>query len=114
MDSSLPSRDIVLVGAGHTNAHMLRMWKMQPIPGVRLTVVSPFGVAAYSGMLPGTLAGLYEPVAMTIDLYRLAAGCGARLVVAPMVGLDPVARRIELADRPPVPYDVVSIGIGSV
>lgn len=89
MDSSLPSRDVVLVGAGHTNAHVLRMWKMGPIADVRLTIVSPFGVAAYSGMLPGTLAGLYEPERMTIDLCRLAASCGARLVVAEMTGLDP-------------------------
>lgn len=113
MDSPLPGRDLVLVGAGHTNAHVLRMW-MRPIPDVRLTVVSPFPVATYSGMLPGTLAGLYEPDEMTIDLRRLCASRGARLIVAPATGLDPIAKRIHLEDRPSIPYDVAAIGIGSV
>ncbi len=114
MFDSLPSRDLVLVGAGHTNAHILRMWRMQAIPDVRLTVVTPYARATYSGMLPGTLAGLYQRDEMEIDLYRLAASSGARLVIAEATGLDPVARRIELRDRPPLRYDVCSIGIGSV
>ncbi|MGE5195389.1 MAG: selenide, water dikinase SelD [Deltaproteobacteria bacterium] len=114
MNSSLPSRDLVLIGAGHTNLHVVRMWRMQPIPDVRLSVVSPFGRATYSGMLPGTLAGLYRPDEMEIDLYRLAESCGARLLVDEVVGFDPEIRRVLFADRPPLRYDVASIGIGSV
>jgi selenide,water dikinase len=114
MDSTLPSRDLVLIGAGHTNLHVVRMWRMQPIPDVRLTVVSPFGRATYSGMLPGTLAGLYQPDEMEIDLYRFAESCGARLIIDEVIGLDPDIRRVLFADRPPLRYDVASIGIGSV
>jgi selenide,water dikinase len=114
MDSTLPSRDLVLIGAGHTNLHVVRMWRMQPIPDVRLTVVSPFGRATYSGMLPGTLAGLYQPEEMEIDLYRFAESCGARLIVDEVIGFDPEIRRVLFADRPPLRYDVASIGIGSV
>ena len=112
--SSLPSRDLVLIGAGHTNMHVARMWRMNPIPGVRLTLVSPDSRATYSGMLPGTLAGLYRPEEMEIDLYRFTAGWDIRLIVAPAVGLDPKRRLVHLADRPPVPFDVASVGIGSV
>lgn len=114
MKDVLPDRDLVLIGAGHTNLHVVRMWRMKPIPDVRLTVVSPFGLATYSGMLPGTLAGLYDPDEMTIDLYRFCQSAGARLIVAEAVGLDPVKRRIELRGRPPIGYDVASVGIGSV
>ncbi len=114
MQSTLPSRDLVLIGAGHTNLHVVRMWRMQPIPDVELTVVSPFSRATYSGMLPGTLAGLYEPVDMEIDLFRFTSSCGARLIVAEAIGFDPHSRRIYFADRPPIRYDVASIGIGSV
>jgi len=114
MNDALPSRDLVLVGAGHTNAHILRMWRMQSIPDVRLTVVSPFGRATYSGMLPGTLAGLYEPHEMEIDLHRLCATSGARLIVAEATGLDPRRRRILLEGRPPIRYDIAAVGIGSV
>jgi selenide,water dikinase len=90
------------------------MWRMQPIPDVRLTLVSPFSRATYSGMLPGTLAGLYTPDDMEIDLHRFAMSCGARLIVEPAVGLDPDRRRILFRDRPPVRYDVAVVGIGSV
>jgi selenide,water dikinase len=114
MDSTLPSRDLVLIGAGHTNLHVVRMWRMRPIPDVRLTIVSPFGRATYSGMLPGTLAGLYQPDEMDIDLYRFAESCGARLIVDEVIGFEPEIRRVLLADRPPMRYDVASIGIGSV
>ena len=105
MDASLPSRDLMLIGAGHTNLHVVRMWRMQPIPDVRLTIVSPFGRATYSGMLPGTLAGLYQPDEMNIDLYRFAESCGARLIVDEVIGarppevgvvLAPGARRVQL------------------
>jgi len=106
-------RELALIGAGHTNLHIVRLWRTRPIPGVRLTLVSPFDRATYSGMLPGTLAGLYSQSDMEIDLARLTDAPGMRLIVAPAVGLDPRAQEISLAQQPPLRYDVASIGIGS-
>jgi selenide,water dikinase len=114
MHSRLPSRDIVLLGLGHTNAHVLRMWRMQPIPDARLTCVSNFPTVTYSGMLPGVLAGQYPPERMEIDLVRLCAAAGARLIIDEVSGLDVPQRRLLFADRTPVPFDVLSIGIGSI
>jgi selenide, water dikinase len=114
MDERLASRDIVLIGAGHTNMHIVRMWKMAPIPDARLTLISPFSRATYSGMLPGTLAGLYEPDDMAIDLYRFAAPVGIRVIIDEATGLDPDRRRVFFASRPPIRFDVASVGIGSV
>lgn len=64
-------------------------------------------------MLAGTLAGQYEPGEMQIDLVRLCASCGVRLVIGKVVGLDREKRELLLADRPPVRFDSLSIGIGS-
>jgi selenide, water dikinase len=114
MNSTLPQHDIVLLGVGHTNAHVLRMWRMSPLPDARLTCVSNTPIATYSGMLPGTLAGLYEPERMQIDLVRLCAAAGARLILGEVQGLDRQRRELHLADRAALPYDVLSIGIGSV
>ena len=113
MDSTLPRTDIVLLGVGHTNAHILRMWRMRPPPGAALTCVSNFPIATYSGMLPGVLAGQYEPGRFEIDLVRLCAASRARLVLDTVVGLDRVHRTIQFASRPPLVYDLLSIGIGS-
>jgi selenide, water dikinase len=114
MNSKLPRYDIVLIGAGHTNAHVLRMWRMDALRDARLTCISDFPIATYSGMLPGTLAGLYSPERMQIDLVRLCAASGARLIRAEVTGLDLPHRQVLLRDRPPVPFDVLSVGIGSV
>ncbi|NQV25646.1 MAG: selenide, water dikinase SelD [Rhodopirellula sp.] len=114
MDERLASRDIVLIGAGHTNMHIVRMWKMAPIPDTRLTLISPFSRATYSGMLPGTLAGLYEPDEMVIDLFRFAAPAGIRVIIDEVIGLDPDRHRVNFATRPPIRFDVASVGIGSV
>lgn len=114
MQTALPRHEIVLLGVGHTNAHVLRMWKMQPIREAQLTCISNFSVASYSGMLPGVLAGHYPVERMEIDLVRLCASAGARLIVAEVTGLDHVQRQVLLKDRPAVPFDVLSIGIGSI
>ena len=114
MNSLLPKHEIVLLGAGHTNSHVLRMWRMAPIAAARLTCVSNFSTATYSGMLPGTLAGLYPPERMQIDLVRLCAAAGVRFIKAEVAGLDLAGRNLLFDDRPPLPFDVLSIGIGSV
>ncbi len=114
MNARLPARDVVLIGAGHTHAHVLRMWRMKPPKDVRLTCLTNFYEATYSGMLPGTLAGLYEPRRMAIDLVRFCASAGVRLVLGEWTGLNLQRREVLLADRPPLPYDVLSVGIGSV
>lgn len=114
MNATLPNQDIVLIGAGHTHCHIIRMWKMSAPRNVRLTCISDFSVATYSGMLPGTLAGLYDREQMQIDLVRLCAAAGVRFIKADVEGLDLARREVLLADRAALPYDVLSIGIGSV
>lgn len=109
-----PAHDVILVGIGHTNAHVLRMWRMEPLKGMRLTCVSDEAVATYSGMLPGVLAGQYPPERMEIDLVRLTATAGARLIVDEVTGLDPARQELLFDSRAPVRFDVLSVGIGSV
>ena len=114
MQTTLPQHDVVLLGIGHTNAHVLRMWRMQPIADARLTCISNFPIATYSGMLPGVLAGQYAVEEMQIDLVRLCAANGARLIVGNVIGLDQDRQELLFEDRSPVHFDVLSVGIGSV
>jgi selenide,water dikinase len=107
-------REVVLLGAGHTNAQVLLAWRERPMPGVRLTCVSTHACATYSGMLPGVLAGLYPRERMEIDLARLCASAGVPLVVDTASGLDIASRRLVFPTRPALPFDVLSVGIGSV
>jgi len=113
VQNELPQSEIVLLGVGHTNAHVLNMWRMHPLPSTRLTCVSNFGKATYSGMLPGTLAGQYRLAEMQIDLVRLCAAAGARLIQANVTGLDLQQQTLLFEERPPLPFDALSIGVGS-
>ena len=106
------TRDLVLVGGGHAHALVLRMWGMNPLPGVRVSVINPAPTAPYSGMLPGHIAGHYPRAALEIDLVRLARFAGARLIAGAATGLDLGARQVIVPGRAPVGYDVVSIDIG--
>lgn len=105
-------KDLVLVGGGHAHALVLRMWAMRPLPGVRLTLVSPDPATPYTGQLPGLIAGHYRRDEILIDLVRLARRAGARLILDRATGLEPEAQRLHLKGRPPLPYDLASLDIG--
>ena len=107
------SKDLVLVGGGHSHALVLRMLAMRPISGLRITLVSPASHTPYSGMLPGMVAGHYNFEQTHIDLARLCQWAGVRFIAAEVTAMDPTERRLSLQGRPAIEYDVVSIDIGS-
>ena len=113
MHKRLGRNTVVLLGVGHTNAHVLRMWKMKPLENAQLVCISNFPTATYSGMLPGVLAGQYDVDAMEIDLVRLCASAGARLIIGEVTAVDHANKEIQFRDRPALAFDVLSIGIGS-
>ncbi len=103
-------QDIVLAGGGHAHALVLLDWAKAPLDGVRLTLVNPGPVAAYSGMLPGHVAGHYPREAIEIDLPRLAAQAGARFVDGRVTAFD--RNSVRLADGQEIRHDRLSLDIG--
>lgn len=113
MQASLPQTfDIVLIGGGHAHALVLRKWAMDPLPGVRLTLINPGPVAPYTGMLPGAIAGHYRRDEMMIDLVRLARLAGARLILDRATGIDCEGHQVILSSGRRLRYDAASIDIG--
>lgn len=104
--------DIVLLGGGHAHVHVLTAFAMRPEPGVRLTLITRDLATPYSGMLPGIIAGLYTAEQAHIDLVRLSAATGARLIHGEVIGIDRINKRVTLQGRPPIAYDLCSIDVG--
>jgi selenide,water dikinase len=111
---AVQQKDLVLVGGGHAHVQLLKMFAMQPEPGLRLTIVSDVFFAPYSGMLPGYLAGIYSWHDVHFDLARISAKAGARFISGTAVEVDPLARSVRLAGGGTLFYDLLSINIGSV
>ena len=105
---------LLLIGGGHSHVEVLRRQALASDPDVVTTLVSPAPLTPYSGMLPGLVAGLYDIDETHIALPPLAAAAGARLIEDRVVGLDLDARLAQLAHGGAVPFDTVSLDIGSV
>jgi selenide, water dikinase len=104
---------LVLVGGGHAHVEVLRRFGATPAERVELVLISPDRFTAYSGMLPGLVAGHYTFQQCHIDLEPLARFANGRLVYDLAVGLDP-AQKVLLCDSGlTVSYDVVSLDIGA-
>lgn len=109
----MSTRDLVLVGGGHTHALVIRRLAMKPMPDVRITLVSESGLTPYSGMLPGLVAGHYRPDEIHIDLNRLCRWAGVRFIQGRLSGFDPELRRLHIEGQPELHYDKVSFDTGS-
>jgi selenide,water dikinase len=106
-------KDLVFVGGGHSHALVLRKWAMNPLPGVRITLISPQTMTPYSGMLPGLISGHYSFAETHIDLVKLSLWANIRFIQDSVTGIDAETNTLELANRPSIQFDAVSIDIGS-
>ena len=104
---------LVLVGAGHAHVEVLRRFGLRPLDGTAITLVTREALTPYTGMLPGFVAGRYRLDEIHIDAMALARGARAEVRLDEAVGLDLAGRTVTCRKGPPLPFDVLSMDIGS-
>ena len=105
-------RDLLLVGAGHSNVQVLRTCGMSPDPDTRVTVVAREAHSPYSGMLPGFVYGIYSWEDIHIDLAKLCTFANARLIVDEVRHINPSDNIVRFRERPDIRYDCLVVNTG--
>ena len=105
-------KDLVLLGAGHSNIEVLNQLGKKAIKGVRVTIINNRYEATYSGMIPSYIEGNYDWKDINIDLPQLCSNYNHRLIISTINKIDIIEKKIIFKDRCPLEYDVLSINLG--
>ena len=104
---------VALLGGGHAHALVLLKFRNFISKNLDLVLVSETPSHTYSGMVPGVIAGHYEPAQAQINLAHLAREAGAQFLAGRVQRLDLDAKRVVLEDGGALDYDVLSLNLGS-
>ena len=120
-----PSKRILLIGAGHAHVQVIKALNVNTRPSnVNVTLIDIQSAASYSGMVPGCVSKLYTLQQVQIQIGPLAKWAGIDFVQGKVVGMSlddeekkTVQVEVNASDgeilTKEVPFDVVSIDIGS-
>jgi pyridine nucleotide-disulfide oxidoreductase family protein len=104
---------LVLLGGGHAHVEVLRALAEAPDHRLSCTVVTPFPRLIYTGMVPGVIAGHYGLEQCAIGVENLAQRARAEFVQVTAARVNPQTREVVCADGGVIPYDVLSMDVGS-
>ncbi|MBS4083756.1 MAG: FAD-dependent oxidoreductase [Rhizobiales bacterium] len=110
--NSADKPNIVLVGAGHAHLHTIKRVHSLIEQGVNVTVVSP-DKFWYSGLATGMLGGMYSAELDQVDVAALVRSRGASIIAGALQSIDHKMKSVILQDGTCVPFDVLSLNIGS-
>jgi selenide, water dikinase len=109
------SYHLVLIGGGHAHVQVVKALANRP-DYLKVTLIDMQRTATYSGMVPGCIAGWYDQQDTQIDIAKLATQyAGIEFVNDAVVDIDCETKLIYLKkdQSRPIPFDVVSLDIGS-
>lgn len=119
-------QNVVLIGGGHAHVQVIMACNATSRPAnMKVTLVDINPTATYSGMVPGCVAGLYTLDQVLIHLSSLADSSDIDFVCGKVVGMsfdeatgksvfvDETDTNGNIINKRQIPFDVVSVDIGS-
>ena len=113
-DTSQHAKHLILLGAGHAHLHLLSTLAKRPLPGIKITLISPYPRPLYPDMVPGLVAGHHTLGDCAIALEPLLKNTGVRWLGRHACGLDADSRTLTLDDGSTLSYDWLSINTGPI
>jgi selenide, water dikinase len=111
--SERPSKKtLLLVGGGHAHVEVLRQLAAAPMPEVDVALFDPSPSVWYTGMVPGVIAGHYEPAQAKINLWALCQKARVRFIEAAVTEVLPEVQRIRTAIGEQHFFDFLSLDVG--
>lgn len=106
------AQTLVLVGGGRIHSLVLRLIHHAQPEGLRVVLVTDAPNHFYSRLAPLHIAGGCSASSLQINVRRLARQAGIQVIIDRAVGIDLENRRLLTRYRSPVPFDLVSLGVG--
>ncbi|HMW70656.1 MAG TPA: FAD-dependent oxidoreductase [Cellvibrionaceae bacterium] len=104
-------KHLLLLGAGHAHAVLLRTWAAQGFKPRDCCLISESPLQMYSGMVPGWLAGDYSAQDCQLDVAALCQRLGVEWIAGSVSAIAADARWVEAAGRR-FEFDFLSINLG--
>lgn len=107
-------KHLILLDCGHAHLHVLSTLAAHPLPGVQVTLVTPYPRQLCGAMMPGFIAGHYTLDDCVMPLEPLLKNTGIRWLARSVTALDTDTRSLTLDDGSMLAYDWLSINTGAV
>ena len=107
-------RTLLLVGGGHAHVEVLRQLALNPQPEADVALFNPSPSVWYSGMLPGVIAGHYEPAEAKLNLWALCQQARVRFFETSVLALHAGNQILESGAGERHRFDNASLDVGSV
>lgn len=105
-------KHLVLAGGGHAHLAVLESWIKNPPKNLETWLITADPFTAYSGMVPGWMAGHYADGQHLIDLRPLASRAGVRLIIGTVEALAADRNLLSLSSGERVGFDLLSLATG--
>ena len=107
-------RQLVLLGAGDAHLLVLERLAKEPMVGIRITLVAPYGRQMVADRMQGMVSGRLAADDCMLPLEPLVRRSGVRWLSRSVRALNVAQRTVELDDGSEVSYDWLSINTGPV
>lgn len=110
---------LLLVGGGHAHIQVIKALNCYVRPtSLNITLIDRVCKASYSGMVPGCLAGVYQPEETQIDLAAVCQWAGTTFIKGELTDINleskrAIYRREDGSQLHQEPFDVISLDLGS-